>query len=205
MKKLSLFLALLGFSFSFAQVGVAVKAHLLLPTSSSSWKDISNTISNTYHEEGKNRLGYNVGLSLKLPLLSSYFLMPEVYYAEFKNEFTEKNSNTQLEAKNKRIEVPVLLGMNLLDQYLGVYAGPVAVFNMNKDSWHNNFQEIQKKNFTMGYQFGAQIGIQKLIISGRYQGSFSKDQRKFINGVTGHEIEYDNSPNMLLLGLGYKF
>jgi hypothetical protein len=51
--------------------------------------------------------------------------MPEVYYTHFKNEFTTQN--TTFDMKSNRIDVPVLLGYNLLGNMLGVFVGPVEV------------------------------------------------------------------------------
>ena len=68
-------------------------------------------------------------------------------------------------------------------------------------------QKVDAKEFTVGYQIGVQSEIKKVILSARYEGAFSKDQRKFINDVAGssQEINYDNRSSLFLLGLGYKF
>jgi hypothetical protein len=101
--------------------------------------------------------------------------------------------------------MPVLLGYNLLGDMLGVFVGPVASYNLSKDNTYNDFKENVKSDFTVGYQFGAQLEIKKLIINARYEGAFSKDERNFINKVSGSEIRYDNRPNLFLVGVGYKF
>ena len=191
---------------SFGQVAVAGKANLLFPTSSASWKDISSAATNAYNEAGKNNVGFNVGLSAKVSLPGSLFVMPEIYYTTFKNEFTDPNSNTTLEAKSNRVDVPVLLGYNLLGESLGVFIGPVASYNLSTDNQFNDFQENAKSNFTVGYQFGAQVQLRKLIINGRYEGAFSKDQRDFIDntGVV-QTIRYDNRPSLFIVGVGYQF
>ena len=56
-----------------AQLSVSGRANMLFPTASSSWKDIKASGQNTYDEKGKNSVGYNVGLSLKVDLPSSLF------------------------------------------------------------------------------------------------------------------------------------
>jgi hypothetical protein len=156
-------------------------------------------------QNGKNSVGYNVGLSGKFSLATRFFIMPEVYYTEFNNEFTVNSTHTTLVAKNKRVDVPLLAGMDVVNQYFAVFAGPVAIFKLKNNSTFNDYQEITTKDFTVGYQLGGQISIEKFIISGRYQGSFSRDERNYINQQTNQNIQYDNSPNLLLLGLGYQF
>lgn len=195
-----------------AQLSVSGRANILFPTASSSWKDIKASGQNTYDEKGKNSVGYNVGLSLKVDLPSSLFLMPELYYTSFKNEFTDPNTNTSLEAKSDRLDLPVLLGTNVLGKTLGVFVGPVASYNFSAKneeylSSPGRFAEKAKNEFTVGYQFGAQAQIKKLIINARYEGAVTKDQRDFIENVADsyQTIRYDNRPSLLILGLGYSF
>ncbi|WP_261510312.1 PorT family protein [Chryseobacterium paludis] len=199
-------IALLGLSvFASAQLSLAAKANLIFPTGSPSWKNITNTASAAIDNTGKNNVGFNVGLSLKANLPMAFFLMPELYYTTFKNEFTDPVSNTTFNIKNNRIDLPVLVGHKVLGDMLGVFIGPVASYNLSKEDTFNDFKENARDNFTVGYQFGAQVEIKKLLINARYEGAFSKDQRNFVNRVSGEEIRYDNRPNLFMVGLGYKF
>ena len=185
-----------------AQISFAVKANALIPTSSATWQNFKTAASNTVSEKGKNITGLN-----------ALYVMPEIYYSTFKNEFTADNAvagqpATTIEAKSSRVDVPVLLGVNVLGDLLSAYAGPVGSFNLAKDDDFGNFvQSVNAKEFTVGYQIGAQSEIKKLIISARYEGAFSKDQRKYVNAIAGsnQEITYDNRSSLFLLGLGYKF
>ncbi|KMQ69587.1 hypothetical protein ACM39_00535 [Chryseobacterium sp. FH2] len=205
MKKV-LSIALIGFSiFASAQISLAGKANLIFPTGSPSWKNIKGTVNDAIEGSGKNNAGFNVGLSLKVPLPGSLFVMPELYYTHFKNEFT--TDETTFDIKSNRVDLPVLLGYNLLGNTLGVFVGPVASYNLSKEDTFNDFKENSRDNFTVGYQFGAQFEIKKLILNARYEGAFSKDSRKFIRTVAGseQEIRYDNRPNLFMVGVGYKF
>lgn len=198
-------------SLASAQISFAVKANAIFQTSSASWKDISNTAANAYDKSGKNAAGYNVGLSAKISTPASFFVMPELYYTTFKNQFTvtDPNTNTdvQLEAKYNRVDLPVLLGYNLLGETLGVFVGPVASYNLSKNNQYQDFKENASKEFTVGYQFGAQFQLSKLILNARYEGAFSQDQRKYISQAVGSQttIRYDNRPSFVLVGVGYKF
>ena len=88
---------------------------------------------------------------------------------------------------------------------LGIYAGPVASYNLSTDNQWNDFKENATKDFTVGYQFGAQATISKLVFSARYEGAFSKDQREFIDNNTKTTVRYDSRPNLLMFGIGYNF
>lgn len=207
MKKIFSLAMLALSSLAFAQVKLAVKANAIFPTSSSSWKDVSNTAINAYDKQGKNLAGFNVGLSAKIDLPTSLFLMPEIYYTTFKNEFVEPTTNVKLEAKYNRVDVPVLLGYKILGDTFGVFLGPVASYNLSKDDQYKDFQENAKKEFTIGYQFGAQAQFSKLIVNARYEGAFSEDQRNYVNKAVGDdtEVRYDNRPSFVSFGLGYQF
>ncbi|KXH83584.1 outer membrane beta-barrel protein [Chryseobacterium kwangjuense] len=203
MKKI-LSIALIGFSmFASAQISLAGKANLIFPTGSPSWKNIKGTVNDAIEGTGKNNAGFNVGLSLKVNLPAAFYVMPEVYYTHFKNEFTTEN--TTFDVKSNRIDVPLLLGHKVLGDMLSIYAGPVASYNLSTDNTYNDFKENAKNDFTVGYQFGAQLEIKKFLINARYEGSFSKDERNFINKVSGAEVRYDNRPNLFLVGIGYRF
>lgn len=201
-------IALVGLaSLASAQISFAVKANALFPTNSASWESIKSSATTAYNESGKNAVGFNVGLSAKISTPSSFFVMPELYYTTFKNEFTEPDTNVKLEAKYNRVDLPVLLGYNLLGENLGVFAGPVASYNLSDENQFQDFKENAMKNFTIGYQFGAQFSFDKLILNARYEGSFSEDERKFVSQVAGSQttIRYDNRPSVFMVGLGYKF
>ncbi len=190
-----------------AQITVAAKANLLFPTKSSKWKDITSTATSAYENGGKNNTGFNVGLSVKASLPGAFFIMPELYYTTFKTEYTETTTNTTLQAKSNRVDLPVLIGYNLLGENFGVFAGPVASYVLSTDDQYNDFQENVKNNFTIGMQFGGQIQFRKLILNARYEGAVTKDQRDFVATVAGTEttIRYDNRSSLFIVGLGYKF
>ena len=191
---------------SFAQVNLGVKANLLYRSDSPSWTTIKNGTTTVYNEKGKNSVGYNFGLSAKIDTPLGIFLQPEIYYTTFKNKNTI--DNTTIEVKSNRVDVPVLIGYNILGKMLGIYAGPVASYNLSTDNQWNDFKENATKDFTVGYQFGAQATISKLVFSARYEGAFSKDQIEFITtnlADTEKKVTYDSRPSLLIFGIGYNF
>ena len=200
-------IALLGATvFASAQVKVSGRANLLFKTDKPTWENISNTATGAYNESGKNNAGFNFGLSAKVNLPLSLFLMPEIYYTTLKSEFTlPDNTGTTLEVKSNRVDVPVLLGYNVMGDMLGIFLGPVASYNLSTDNQFNDFKENAKSEFTVGYQFGAQVQLQKLLINARYEGAFTEDQRNFINTTTNETIRYDSRPGLFIVGLGYEF
>ncbi|WKS95045.1 outer membrane beta-barrel protein [Riemerella columbina] len=207
MKKVLATLAIAASSMMMAQVSFGLRSNVLLNTSSPSWTDLKNNITDAVETNGKNITGFNVGLSAKVDLpVTSLFVMPEVYYTYFASKTTV--DNTEIKANSNRIDVPVLLGYNILVSNISLFAGPVASYNLASEGTFNDFKENATKNFTIGYQLGANVKLSKLVLNARYEGAFSKDERSFIKTVSGgasQEVRYDNRPSFFLLGLGYEF
>ncbi|UOE40925.1 PorT family protein [Chryseobacterium suipulveris] len=187
-----------------AQVKFAAKGNLLFKMDKPTWENI--TSAQTYGDKGKNNVGFNFGLSAKIDLpATSLFVMPEVYYTTYKSEFDIPGKGTTLEIKSNRIDIPVLLGYDLWSDILGIYAGPVASYNLDKNDQFKDFKEDTKNKFLIGYQFGAQAMFKNIILNARYEGSFTDDQRDFIDGITNTTIRYDSKPGLIIVGLGYSF
>ena len=45
--------------------------------------------------------------------------------------------------------------------------------------------------------------ISKLVLTAKYEGAFSKDQREFIDNNTNTTVKYDSRPSLLIFGVGY--
>lgn len=205
MKKVLSIILVGGSLLATAQIKFAGKANLLFKTDKPTWENIKGSAVTAYNESGKNNVGFNVGLSAKINLPASLFLMPEIYYTTFKTELSVPALGTTIEAKSNRVDVPVLLGYKILGDNLGVFVGPVASYNLSTDNQFNDFKENAKNEFTVGYQFGAQVQLQKLLINARYEGAFTEDQRNFINTTTNETIRYDSRPGLFIVGVGYEF
>ncbi|MDL1913577.1 MAG: PorT family protein [Bergeyella sp.] len=191
-----------------AQVSFSGKANLLFPANTASWKGISSTAEQAYKDGGKSSVGFNVGVSSKISLPLSLFLMPEIYYTSFKNEIYEEKTGTKIVAKNKRIDIPLLVGYNFLGKLVGIFAGPVFSYDLNKQKNYGNFVQQDSDRFTTGYQLGVETRISKLIISAKYEGAFTGDQRYFVDkkiASGGYKVKYDNRQGLFMVGIGYVF
>lgn len=89
MKKILSILLLSGAAMSYAQLSFSAKTNLLFPTGSPTWKNIKNTVVDSYESKGKNNVGFNIGVSAQVSLPMNWFLMPELYYTTFQNEFSD--------------------------------------------------------------------------------------------------------------------
>ncbi len=192
---------------SFAQVSFGLKANMLFQTDNPTWTNIKSTTNTIIVEKGKNNTGFNIGVSAKVDTPFGIFIQPELYYTTFNNKYMDPNTETTIEVKNNRADLPVLVGYNVLGKLLGIYAGPVASYNLSTDNQWKDFKENATKQFTVGYQIGAQATLSKLVLTARYEGAFSKDSRDFIssNVSTPQTIRYDNRQSLLIFGLGINF
>ncbi len=210
MKKIISTISVLASVFAYSQITFGLRANALLNTSSASWDNFKGAVNTAVDSKGDNATGFNVGLAAKIDFpASGWFVMPEIYYTSFKNSVAT-TEDVEIKAKSNRIDVPVLVGHNFLLGKLAAFVGPVASYNLSTDNTYADFKENGTKEFTVGYQIGAQATLSKFVINARYEGAFSKDSRKFINagsGIAGSETEirYDNRPSMFILGLGYNF
>ncbi len=210
MKKLISTIGVLASVFAYSQVTFGVRANALFNTSSASWDNLKGTVNTAVEEKGDNATGFNVGLAAKIDFpVGGWFVMPEIYYTSFKNT-VETTGDVELEAKSNRIDVPVLLGHNFLLGKLAAFVGPVASYNLSTDNSYADFKENGTKEFTLGYQIGAQATLSDFVLNARYEGAFSKDSRKYVSAgadAFGNttEIRYDNRPSMFILGVGYNF
>lgn len=193
--------------FVFSQISLGMKSHLLFQTGQPTWTNIKNNTNTIITNNGKNSTGFNIGLFARMSTPLGVFIQPELYYTSLHNQFTvsENSTSTTIEAKNNRIDLPILVGYNLLGKLFGIYAGPVASYNLSTKNQWNNFKENATRQFTVGYQLGAQAQISKLVFSARYEGAVGDKSRSFINATANQEVRYDNRPSLLLLGLGYQF
>jgi hypothetical protein len=210
MKQIKKTISILLFSasmMSFAQVSFGLKANMLFQTDNPTWTNIKSTTNTIVVEKGKNNTGFNIGLSAKVNTPFGIFIQPELYYTTFNNKYLDPTTETNIEVKNNRVDLPVLVGYNLLGKVLGIYAGPVATYNLSTDNQWNDFKENATKQFTVGYQMGAQLTLSKLVFTARYEGALSKDTRNFIssNVSVPQTIKYDNRQSLLLFGLGVNF
>ncbi len=192
-------------TFAYSQIEVSAKANILFPTESASWRNITESALDAYESGGKKNEGFNLGLALKIGLLSKLFIQPEVYYSSLYSEFKDNVTETTLKANNSQIDVPLLIGYDLFGEFVGVFSGPVASYRLKTENQFNDFKENSIHQYKVGYQFGVQVTLKKMIITGRYEGAFKEDQRDYINLLTNQIIRYDNRANKFIAGIGYKF
>jgi hypothetical protein len=152
----------------------------------------------------KSEIGFHAGLFTRLNILS-FYIQPELLYSQVNgvSEFTEVNTNEYSEPyKLHRVDIPILLGVNVGPVRL--MAGPVANFNFNpaSDVYNNTF-----KQGTWALQAGVGFQIWKIEADLKFETALTEYAREidYNIGTDTHRAKMDTRNNMLVLSFGYKF
>jgi hypothetical protein len=137
------------------------------------------------------RLGNKIYVQPELLVMSKNGLL--------KNENTQES---QVTLKIHTIDVPLLLGVKVLDLKVAnvrVMAGPVASFvidkNITSENWDETITKDDFKNMNWGLQFGAGVDVLFLTLDVRYEIG--------LNDISKLE-NFSLKNNMFTVGLGWK-
>lgn len=177
MKKLVLVLATVFFAHAAsAQFGFGIKGGINL---NKIHTDEGN-LSGNYKESLKTKTGFSAGVFARIG--EGIYLQPELLYTERNGSLLDAGGSTSYDIKVKNIDIPVLVGVKLLD-FLRVNAGPVATLKLKEEHTFLNAHSVFKekdafKNATFGYQLGAGLSFGKLDIDVRKEGSLGSISSK---------------------------
>lgn len=156
--------------------------------------------------DGENKVGYHLGLFGKIEF-AGLFIQPEIIYTKLTTEydFTGTNGINRADYDFSKIDIPLLLGINILGP-LHIKGGPSFQYILN-----NEFDDIDitlqdpEDSFTVGYQVGAGIIIGRLGVDVRYEGAFSDNTVVSQSQVEGNNfgVQVDNRPSQWILSFSY--
>lgn len=145
-------------------------------------------------EDPFSSLGYNVGFfgKIKLPLV---YLRPELVYSNLSTVVQNQTFTTQ------RLDVPILIGVDLLGSFISVFAGPSLHYRISDDLKDFNVDNLST-NFTTGYQIGLGLNLGPLGLDLRFEKEFTA-QIWDLNQALNHNTDFRFQ--QLILGLSFKF
>lgn len=170
MKKLFLFVFTLAFTAALSAqpvLNVGLKAGLTNSKLSFKADDYKSDNVLKYHVGAFGRVG-----------ISRFFLQPEVYFSSRGGKVFDGSVVETVEKFDfTTIDVPVLLGISIVDQDLikvRLMGGPLFNFVTSKDAKSNseNFVDNMKNNF-FGWQYGVGIDVWKATLDARFENSSS--------------------------------
>jgi len=137
-----------------------------------------------------NNLGYNLGLFTKVNA-GPIFLRPELNYTHLTSELNSNQLRTQ------RLDLPVLVGINILGPIVSAFAGPSAHYYLQDQLRDYSFEKINA-----GYQFGFGVNLGNLGLDLRYERVLNGQKINIDNVFTG---QGDFRFQQLIFGLSVKF
>ena len=150
-------------------------------------------------------MGYHVGIQTRINL-AIFMIQPELYFNAGGGTVDQvvDGDITPLDVKFNRIDLPLLLGVNLGPARINV--GPVGSFVISETTDLTEIEpefELFTSALTWGFQAGLGLNISKLSIDARYEGSLSALGETF--SVAGSEFILDARPSQWIISLGYWF
>lgn len=147
-----------------------------------------------------NRTGFHVGVgaSLKIPIFT---ISSELIYTNNKFDISDpKVMGSQCEVRDQRLDVPVLVGLNILGPLI-IEAGPLFTIYDRADVAYNGAidytENIGRILPEKGYVVGLKLALgEKVQLGARYYGS--ADSYRFSNSG------YDIRSNSYTLSIGFK-
>ncbi len=156
------------------------------------------------------KMGYNLGLFARLGGERIY-LQPELLYCVRKgeNDFSSPTGGASNQTfKLKTIQVPVLLGFNLIDLRLvsiHAFTGPAMSFILNSSDIESNLPKFDPNNFKNNiwdWQLGAGVDMGPIVFDIRYEWALTD----YSDGnFSPSKIGFVNKGNVLTFSLGLKF
>lgn len=149
----------------------------------------AGSVNSQYRIDGYNattyRYGYHVGagLTFKIPILS---ISPEIRYSNSSFDVeTSQLFGDRCEVRDQRIDVPVVVGLNLLGP-IRLEAGPVfSIYNKAEASYYggvNDTESFGRIHPELGYMLGVNMTIARTVVVGaRFNGQFEAQRMNYYN------------------------
>jgi hypothetical protein len=155
--------------------------------------------------------GFQIGAFARLG--KKFYLQPEVYYTTQGGVFTSNTRNWTQNIKIGSLDVPVLIGVKLIDARLvnvRILAGPAASFTVNKSIEQDpdnpgpiTPDDLQKVNWSI--QAGAGIDVWAFTFDVRYQVGLSQLVKSIEDPLHAGEVwQFNSKNNVWVLSLGFK-
>lgn len=209
MKKsiLTLMIMAVGYT-AFSQSTLGIKGSINSYTITTDNPSVGNYTFSKFKSDAK--AGFDAGLFARLG--NKIYLQPELLYCERNSQtsFVSSTNETGIQKLSlKTIQVPVLLGLKLLDLKVAsirVFSGPAMSYVLPSSNVKVNnitsglFDTKNYKNNIWDWQLGAGVDISKFVFDVRYEWGLTNVSSG--GGVTN--IGFVNKGNLLTFSVGIK-
>lgn len=164
---------------------------------------VGNLTYSNFKSDAKS--GFNLGAFARLG--TKVYLQPELLYCVRNGQSTSTSGSTTSQSyKLKTIQIPVLLGMKLIDLKLAslrAFTGPAMSFVMTGNTFASNVNNVDPKNFKNNiwdWQLGAGVDVGMFTVDVRYEWGLSNTSEGNVS-----KVGFVNKGNTLTFSLGFKF
>ncbi|MCK5135389.1 MAG: PorT family protein [Bacteroidales bacterium] len=155
---------------------------------------------------GDGVTGYHVGVQTRIKIAMLY-IQPEVYFnagGGTVDQVVAGGATEVMNIKFSRIDVPLLVGVKLGPIRLN--AGPVGSYVLSETNDLTELSpdfELFTSAMTWGFQAGIGVGLSKLSLDARYEGSLSELGESL--SIGGSDFALDARPSQWIISLGVWF
>lgn len=160
---------------------------------------------NDFKSDAKS--GYNLGAFARLG--TKIYLQPELLYCVRNSQSTDATGTATQSVKLKTIQIPILLGIKLIDLKLAsirAFTGPAMSFPMKSskityDGVSGPIYDTENyKNNIWDWQLGAGVDVGMITLDCRYEWGLSNTSEGNVS-----KVGFVNKGNTLTFSLGFKF
>jgi len=160
---------------------------------------------NDFKSDAKS--GYNLGAFARLG--TKIYLQPELLYCVRNSQSTDATGTATQSVKLKTIQVPILLGIKLIDLKLAsirAFTGPAMSFPMKSskityDGVSGPIYDTENyKNNIWDWQLGAGVDVGMITLDCRYEWGLSNTSEGNVS-----KVGFVNKGNTLTFSVGFKF
>ncbi len=155
---------------------------------------------------GDGVMGYHLGIQTRIKIAMLY-VQPEAYFnagGGTLDKIVQGGATETLNVSFSRIDVPLLVGVKLGP--IRINAGPVGSYVLSESTDLTELQPdytLFSNSMTWGFQAGLGVGLGKLTLDARYEGSLSKLGETL--SVGGSDFTLDARPSQWVISLGIWF
>ncbi|MFA9290178.1 MAG: outer membrane beta-barrel protein [Solirubrobacteraceae bacterium] len=158
-----------------------------------------NQINTNLKDKASPNVSFLGGVFLNLEAISGFFIQPEVYFNQLRNDY--KIGNESFSIINKRIDVPILFGKKI--SIIRFYAGPVFSTYLADKIMNTTIKSLKNEEFKVGLQYGVGINLGKVVtLDARYDHAISERTLEFF--TTSEQFKtVNNRLGFIQLSVGY--
>lgn len=161
------------------------------------FRDFSSSGEDIVKRGAEDRTGYHAGIFLRADFTDHFYIKPELQYTVNSSSFTVNNQD--LDYKVKKIDLPILAGIEILGP-IRVFGGPALQYIIENDLGSIRLNDV-KNDFTVGLHVGIGLQWKRWYADVRYERGFSDNESQSIDETFGSSVRVDSRPNQFIIGV----